>query len=111
MIPKLEAWLKSGEYLPDALRDFHDQKDVFKCMHERIDISKDPMNPAKNINWIAGQCYVIDTFLWFMARRGYTLQRSRKQGIEFRSLIDDVDHSNKAREQQFSNIISGAVKQ
>ncbi len=26
----LVEWLKSGEYLPSFLRDFHDQKDLFK---------------------------------------------------------------------------------
>ena len=40
MTNELDTWLKSGEYLPPPLRDFHDQKEVFKTIHERI--SEDP---------------------------------------------------------------------
>ncbi len=29
----LEDWLNSGEYLPHIMRDFHDQKDLFKTIH------------------------------------------------------------------------------
>jgi hypothetical protein len=29
---------------------------------------------------------VIDYFLWFMAAHGYTLQRTRKQGVQFADL-------------------------
>ena len=83
----VDAFLKSGEYLPDVLRDFHDQKDIFKAMHE---IVKDhPEDTIKRPSWIDGQVYVIDVFLWFMARRGYTLQRTRRKG-NFRDLEADV---------------------
>ena len=39
----------------------------------------DPSALIKLPNSVEGQCYVIDCFLWFMARHGYTLQRSRAQ--------------------------------
>lgn len=84
----IDAWLKSGEYLPEVLRDFHDQKEVFKAMHEIIQ-EPGPEEFIKRPNWIEGQCYVIDVFLWFMARRGYTLQRTRRRG-DFRDLGADV---------------------
>lgn len=29
----MEKWLESGNYLPKFMRDFHDQKDLFKSMH------------------------------------------------------------------------------
>ncbi len=63
----IESFLSDGAYLPEPLRDFHDQK----------------------VNWVDAHCYVIDIFLWFMARRGWTLQRSRS-GLEFRDLQDDI---------------------
>ena len=78
----IDQWLKSGEYLPEPLRDFHDQKDVFKAMHQIIDVKGHDY--AKPVDWIAGQCYVIDIFLWFMARRGWTLQRTRRRGASRR---------------------------
>jgi hypothetical protein len=84
----LAKFLKSGEYLPKPIRDFHDAKDVFKTMHATVAVEKNEY--AKEINWVAGQCYVIDVFLWFMARRGWTLQRCRRK-IEFLDLDADVE--------------------
>lgn len=94
----VEAWLKSGEYLPEPLRDFHDQKDVFKAIHQTINVEGHEY--AKPVNWIAGQCYVIDIFLWWMARRGYTLQRTRRRG-DFRDLAADVAEQTRKREDGF----------
>lgn len=88
MADALADWMKNGKYLPDVMRDFHDQKDLFKAMHELQKPNAEP-SPADEVNWIAGQCYVVDRFLWFMARRGYTLQRSRAK-VPFRDLLADV---------------------
>ena len=84
----IETWLNSARYLPAPLRDFHDAKSVFKTIHARI--KDDPQAMIKRPSWVEGQCYVIDTFLWFMARRGYTLQRSRVK-IPFRDLAADIE--------------------
>ena len=94
----LDSWLDSGEYLPEPLRDFHDQKDIFKAMHKIISEPDDVM--FKRPSWVDGQVYVIDTFLWFMARRGYTLQRSRKN-IEFRDLNADIQRMSDKRDKSF----------
>lgn len=98
MADELDAWMKAGKYLPDVLRDFHDQKDVFKAMH---DLQK-PASPSDavgghySLSFVTGQCYVIDRFLWFMARRGYTLQRSRAN-LPFRDLQADVAAATEKR--------------
>ena len=91
----IDEWLKSGKYLPVVLRDFHDQKDVFKAMHEIVKLGTD--YHERRPTWIEGQCYVIDIFLWFMARRGYTLQRTRRRG-NFRDLGADVQTQNELRD-------------
>lgn len=103
----LDAWLKSAKYLPEPLRDFHDQKDVFKAMHEIINVNGHGY--AKDVDWVSGQCYVIDIFLWFMARRGYTLQRTRKRA-EFRSLSADVAAANKKRSDRLHAMLGDAAK-
>ncbi|EDT2253873.1 hypothetical protein KS32_004654 [Salmonella enterica subsp. enterica] len=95
----LVKWLQSGEYLPRFLRDFHDQKDVFKAMHDTIG------NANENGNARDGHIYVIDTFLWYMARCGYTLQKSRKN-VEFKDMQDDIEHSKEWRREAFSRVIS-----
>lgn len=88
-------WLKSLAYLPPPLRDFHDQKDIFKAMHEIINVQGHEF--ARSVDWVTGQCYVIDIFLWFMARRGYTLQRSRAK-VPFRDLHADVAEARATRQ-------------
>ncbi|EFH1106887.1 hypothetical protein F6191_19665 [Escherichia coli] len=95
----LIEWLQSGEYLPGFLRDFHDQKDVFKAMHDTIG------NANENGNARDGHIYVIDTFLWYMARCGYTLQKSRKN-VEFKDMQDDIERSKEWRREAFSRVIS-----
>lgn len=104
----VEAWLKSGAYLPEVLRDFHDQKEVFKSMHEII---AEPASEdlIRRPTWPEGQCYVIDVFLWFMARRGYTLQRTRVKA-DFRDLSADVEMQRKRRDQQFGFLLSASSK-
>ena len=91
----LSKWLNSGEYLPCFMRDFHDQKDIFKAMHHII------ANANENGNARDGHIYVIDTFLWYMARCGYTLQKSRKE-LEFKSIDDDISRMKKCVASSFN---------
>lgn len=88
MTPAVERWRRAGRYLPKAFRDFHDQKDLFKTIHMTTAVEKNEY--AKDISFVAGQCYVIDIFLWFMARHGYTLQRVRRKGLEFEDLDEKI---------------------
>lgn len=94
---RLEEWLRTGRYLPKPLRDFHDQKRAFKAIHGLI--SERPDDHVKRPDWIAGQCYVIDVFLWFMASCGYTLQKTHKRGdfYDFEATVKALD--DKRREQ------------
>lgn len=102
----IDEWLKSGEYLPEVLRDFHDQKDVFKAMHEIIKEPEDGQD--RRPTWREGHIYVIDVFLWFMARRGYTLQRTRRRG-NFRDLSADVQRQNELRDAASTKILLDAM--
>lgn len=86
----LKEWLQSGKYLPSMIRDFHDQKDLFKTIHllyRKNDIKK------QMPTWVQGHIYTIDWFLWYMASRGYTLQKSRKK-VEFKPLESWRDWNN-----------------
>lgn len=85
-------WVKSGNYLPPIMRDFHDQKDIFKTIHETVAVEKHEY--AGGVSWMVGQCYVIDIFLWWMAKHGYTLQRSR-QPVDFHDIGQDVAASRR----------------
>lgn len=91
------AWMNEGKYLPSFMRDFHDQKELFKTIDDAM--IKRPEDMVKRPDWVSAHCYVIDVFLWFMAMRGYTLQRSRKQA-EFRDIEADLKEWREWRLQQ-----------
>lgn len=44
---------------------------------------------VEHISWIDAQIYVVDIFLHFMAKRGYTLQKAR-HSIEFNNLDNEI---------------------
>ena len=88
----LHTWRANGDHLPDILRDFHDQKDIFRAKHEMHEASSKNNDHLKHISWIDGQCYTIDLFLWFMAQHGYTLQKCRAN-VEFTDIADTVKAS------------------
>lgn len=89
----MDEWLQSGAYLPHILRDFHDTKRIFRIVDEMVARrkakEKDDLFLSDLPNWVSAQIYVVDFFLWFMARRGYTLQRSRAR-FEFVDLASDI---------------------
>jgi hypothetical protein len=91
---RLTRWLKSGRYLPGFMRDFHDQKDLFRAIHQTIKVHETDM--ARDVTWPIGQVYVIDIFLWWMARRGYTLQRARTDQ-EFLNIHESISMQNEIR--------------
>ena len=96
----IATYLAENKYLPSVLRDFHDQKDVFKAIAtvRSRKVTDRPYHMLKDSNWMVEQVYVIDFFLWFMALHGWTLQRSRTK-VEFRdlqaTLSEDAVHRDK----------------
>jgi hypothetical protein len=101
---KLKAWMEKGGYLPQFMRDFHDQKDVFKTIHEIINQNE----AANKIGWVDGQIYTIDVFLWFMARRGYTLQRCRKD-LPFQDIEADVQAATAHRRDRMTQLLKAQL--
>jgi hypothetical protein len=102
MISKYADWIATGKYLPQPLRDFHDQKRLFKRIHVNVGrkIKKNMEERGydsylQGLNWCMAHVYVIDFFLWFMALHGYTLQRSRQ-----RFAFDDLDETMQDFEKQ-----------
>lgn len=84
-----QQYTESSKHLPRFLRDFHNQKDLFKTIWGRTNLSKFPKE-IQDFGWINFHILIIDLFLWWMAKRGYTLQRSR-QKVEFLNLWDDIE--------------------
>lgn len=103
MDKKLKQWRESGKHLPEFLRDFHDQKDFFKFLHEYNDPKE--MDMIKDIDWVKGQIYVIDVFLWTLARHGWTLQKNRSNQ-KFDDLDKMVNDFTQNRNDMFTQILA-----
>ena len=102
MDKKLQQWREDGKHLPKFLKDFHDQKDFFKFLHESLKIEEHEL--AKYINWQAGHGYIIDCFLWHCAKFGYTLQKN-KSNQEFENIEETISHYNKIRNDNFYKLL------
>jgi len=100
-----EKWMKTGKYLPDFMRDFHAQKRVFKRINEIVENDKKGERPHHDMpNWVTAHIYVVDFFLWYMGRRGYTLQKSRADQ-PFINIADDLNDFDRREFEEFSNFI------
>ncbi len=103
MSAALQAWLESGRHLPAFMRDFHDQKDLFKWLGEVMQESRKRSESAVDNfaglnNWINTHVYAIDVFPWCLAKRGWTLQRARPpKGVEFADIGDTLAAANRDR--------------
>jgi len=106
MNSNLKNWLESLEYLPKFLRDFHDQKDIFKVIHH---IYSGNSGTEEMPNWISAHMYTIDWFLWYMASRGYTLQKCKKN-LEFKNMEDDLKSLEEVKHEMFSQMLDQAKK-
>ena len=103
MNEEIRQWVAEGKHLPDFMRDFHDQKDLFKTIHRRYQERTD------GANWVQAHCYTIDFFLWFMAQHGYTLQRSRAR-LPFDDIHTTIQAYREAESKQVVNLLNEAFK-
>ena len=95
----LKRWREDQKHLPEFMRDFHNCKRLFKGIADFIVVEDD--HPAKDVNWRQAHCYTIDVFLWFMARHGYTLQRSRTR-LDYEDLDALLDRLDEERREAFT---------
>lgn len=100
---KLMARIRAAKHLPKCLRDFHDQKDVFKSVHDVM--SKHSPETCEKVNWIEGQCYSIDVFLKFMALHGYELRKSRSRPTY------DLNQTIQERQDREAEVFKAALAQ
>ena len=96
---QVKNWRADSKHYPPILRDFHDQKDLFKLIHRITNV--EGHSYCKDVDWIKGQCYVIDIFLWTMARFGYTLQKSRTK-LNFDNLEEFLHAHREEMNKQFA---------
>jgi hypothetical protein len=105
---ELREWRKRGDHLPPFMRDFHDQKDLFKAIHDlyKLDDVKDHRDP---ISFVTAMIYTMDSFLWFMAGHGYTLQRCRAKQ-PFMNVHETVTAAREARDKAFAAMLNQHIE-
>lgn len=75
-----KEFLSKKKHLPDFLRGFHDQKDLFKSLHEWMSLGPQPEDTSyKMPTWVEGHIYVMDYVLPFLALHGWTLQKTKSK--------------------------------
>lgn len=103
-----EKYTSNGEYLPDFIKDFHDQKDLFKAIYQQYK-GGNSKKLLQDVNWIDAHVFTIDVFLWWMGQHGYKLQKAKKKGVKFYDPEETIRHfndlRNKATEDLFKEII------
>jgi len=97
------------KYLPDFIKDFHDQKNLFKFIHSTIKVEDDDKDHIlKQISYVEAQIYTIDYFLFIMFKYGYSLQKSRAKVSFF-----DIDYQMKKWKEKnndnFLNMLQGGI--
>jgi len=102
MAAELNKWRDDGGHLPDFMRDFHDQKNLFKA----IAAIPPPASafPSTEVSWMQAHVYTIDRFLWFMARHGYVLRKADNK-LPF----DDIEKTNAAAKAAADKAIAAAL--
>ena len=101
----IKQYLNEGGYLPEPLKDFQDQKQFFKYLHEKHCIDDDLLIcNGKEMCWKDGHIYTVDYFLHFMAKFGYKLQRDRTN-IEFRDIREELETFRTSQTEEFRKAV------
>lgn len=93
---QLENYMANHENLPEFMKDFHDQKDLFKAIYAQYS-EGNSKELLQRVNWVDAHCFTIDVFLWWMGLHGYKLQKSRKKGVEFYDPQETIEYHNNKR--------------
>ena len=88
--------------LPDFMKDFHDQKDLFKTIYE-WGLKNEHFKDLPN-SWADNHVFVIDYFLWFMSIHGYKLQRI-KSDIAFCDIHATIEQYKNERIKKLSLVL------
>ena len=101
-------YVQNGEHLPDFMKDFHDQKDLFKAIYEQWCDENDKI--LNEVNWVTAHCFTIDYFLWWMGLHGYKLQKAKKKNVKFFNPIETIQSCNDKRRGKEAAIFTNALK-
>lgn len=98
-------------HLPKFMRDFHDQKDLFRAINAEDEKMRLPSEREKFPlpHWMDAHVYTVDVFLRFMAEHGYTLQRCRRD-FDYKDLDKTVAQHRDARQAASAATLSSLMR-
>ncbi len=96
--------IKTLRYLPVFMRDFHDQKDLFKSVFD-WGYQKDSWH-ERSISWTDAHIFVIDVFLQYMAIHGFVLKKSNTKEPTCDIYATIKTHKDR-RSEAFTNMLLG----
>lgn len=99
----VKTYMKEQKHLPDFMRDFHDQKDLFKTL---FDLYSPLPNEVSELNPVNTHVFTLDYFLWFMAVHGYKLQKIRSKKLPFRNIHATIKTYKQKSLNNLSKLIS-----
>ena len=105
----LDNYMSNQENLPEFMKDFHDQKDLFKTIFEQYK-DGNAKKLLEDVNWVNAHCFTIDVFLWWMGRHGYKLQKARKKGVEFNTPEETIKYFTDIRHGRSTEALKEALK-
>ncbi len=101
----LDQYMNNNENLPGFIKDFHDQKDLFKAIYQQYG-EGNSKKLLVDVNWVDAHVFTIDVFLWWMGQHGYKLQKSKKKGVEFYDAETTISHFLDIRRGKLNHIIN-----
>lgn len=105
----LDTYMSNKENLPEFMKDFHDQKDLFKAIFDQYR-EGNCKELLEKVNLVDAHCFTIDVFLWWMGRHGYKLQKARTKGVEFHDPLDTIKYFDDKRRGKSSELIKELLK-
>jgi hypothetical protein len=100
-------YVESGEHLPDFMKDFHDQKDLFKAFYEQWNDGS--VQVLKDVSWRDAHVFTVDIFLWWMGLHGYKLQKTRKKGVAFPEPEQTIKELREEAREKFSKLLKARM--
>ncbi len=101
----IREWIRKNKHLPTFMRDFHDQKDLFKTMG-----GLETKPPYPEITWMTVHISTIDKFLWWMAFHGYTMQKCRANQ-PFQDLHEAKEDRREKESEMFRKVLEQGKKE
>ncbi len=106
----IEYYRKELKYLPDFIKDFHNQKDLFKIIHGWYNPHSIENELLKKITFRDGQIFIIDYVLWCLSKYGFKIQRNNIEKSKFNSYFEQLNNWQKTKSETEISALTNLLK-